>query len=119
KALAIAPDGIGLADGQPDIESAKQEALRQCAISAKRVCRIYAAGMDVVWSKGFLPVPASGDLRTEPLDARLVADQIPTFNGELRRAVEQGFANAPVHKALAMSTNSAWFYVRRATKGEA
>src|SRR5262249_29964294 len=57
KALAIAPDGIGLADGQPDIESAKQEALRQCAISAKRVCRIYAAGMDVVWSKGFLPVP--------------------------------------------------------------
>src|SRR5262249_6015656 len=119
KALAIAPDGFGLADGQPDTESAKREALRLCAISAKRVCRLYAVGMDVVWSKEFLPAPAPRDVRTQPLDVRLVAEEMPFFDAGRRRSIEQGFVNGRDHKALAMISSYVWFTTGTATRGEA
>jgi DNA-binding winged helix-turn-helix (wHTH) protein len=119
KALAIAADGIGVADGARDIGSAKQEALRQCASAAKRVCRIYAEGMDVVWSRESLPLPAPGDLRSEPLEIPLVADEIPTLSRNARRDIAERFGSAPNHKALAITTHGAWFVTERNTRLEA
>src|SRR6185436_10686638 len=74
KALAIARVGFAVADGQANPEAAKQEALRSCVVRTMQQCRLYAVGMDVVWSKAALPLPAPGDLRFEPLDVPLVPD---------------------------------------------
>jgi DNA-binding winged helix-turn-helix (wHTH) protein len=119
KALALAVDGMGVADGAPDIQSAKQEALRQCGAGAKTVCRIYAVGMDVVWSRESLPLPASSDLHSVPLDIPLTADAIPTLRIDVRRRIADRFVKALDHKALAITTGGAWLVTEKATRVEA
>ena len=104
KALAIAREGWSVVDGASDSEAAKHEALRQCAGRAKGVCRIYAAGTDVVWSKDTLPLPAPRDIRSEPLQTPLIADDIPVLNSQIRRAIAEGHIESPNHKALAITT---------------
>ena len=110
KALAIARDGWGVADRASSAENAEKEALRQCASRAKGVCRLYASGMEVVWSKDTLPLPAPGDLRSEPLEARLEAGDVPTVDRTGRDRLPGLHLNHPDHKALALG-NRAYFWV--------
>lgn len=118
KALAISNDGWSVADGAPDIETAQKEALRQCAARGKSVCRIYATGTDVVWSRDMLPLAAPGDLRAEPLQAPLIADDIPTLNSQTRRAIADGHIKSPNHKALALTTRGYFWVNNLPTRGE-
>jgi len=119
KALALASDGVGVADGAPNSDSAKQEALRQCSIVAKRLCRIYAVGMDVVWSKEALPLPVPSDLHVEPLDIPLVPDEIPIFSSRGRQDVAERYMKSANPRALAFTAGVAWFQVQRASREEA
>lgn len=119
KALAIAGDGWAVADGAPDIETASKEALRQCAAKAKRVCRLYAVGTNVVWPREALPLPALSDLRSEPLTVPLNVDDIPTLTSSGRRELTQGHINAPDHKALALTTRGYWGVYDQPTISEA
>jgi DNA-binding winged helix-turn-helix (wHTH) protein len=118
KALAISNDGWSVADGASDIETAQKEALRQGAARGKSVCRIYATGTDVVWSRDMLPLPAPGDLRAEPLQAPLIADDIPTLNSQTRRAIADGHMKSPNHKALALTTRGYFWVNNLPTRGE-
>jgi DNA-binding winged helix-turn-helix (wHTH) protein len=119
KALAITGVGMAVADGQPNAEAAKQEALQRCNARTKRQCRLYAVGMDVVWPKEALPMPAPADLRFEPLDAPLVPDDIPLVNRERRDAIARTHMNAPNHRALAVAKGVAWTQAARETRAEA
>lgn len=119
KALAISVFGWGVADGEPDTESAKQEALRQCNARAKRRCRVYAVGTDVVWSAATLPLPAPADVRAEPLDLALVPSQIPTISRNAQRDIADRYVRARGYKALALTTGAAWFVRERSTRAEA
>jgi len=119
KAVAIAREGWSIVDGASDSEAAKHEALRQCAGRAKGVCRIYAVGMDVVWSSSTLPLPALRDIRSEPLQAPLVADEIPILNSQARRAIAEGHIKGPNHKALAITTRGGYLWMNNLpTRGE-
>lgn len=118
KALAISNEGWSVADSAPDIESAKQEALRQCTARAKGVCRIYAAGMDVVLSRDTLPLPAPGDIRLIPLQEPLIVDEIPTLNSTARHEIEAGHMKGANHKALAITTRGYFWVNNLPTRGE-
>jgi DNA-binding winged helix-turn-helix (wHTH) protein len=119
KALAITGEGLAVADGQPNAESAKEDALRRCTARTKRQCRIYAVGMDVVWSKEALPLPAPEDLRFEPLDAPLVPDDIPLISRDRRDAIARTHMQAPNRRALALTAGVAWTQGARETRAEA
>jgi hypothetical protein len=119
KALAIAGFGVGVADGEPNAEAAKQDALRRCNAQTKRQCRLYAVGMDVVWSKDALPMPAPEDLLFEPLDDPLVPDDIPLVNRERRDQIARTHLKAANHRALALAKGAAWTQGARATRAEA
>jgi hypothetical protein len=111
KAVAISADGWGTAVGAPSPEIATREALERCRARTKAVtvCRVYAVGTDVVWPRDSLPLPRPADLRTELLDLRFVAAEIPTFGDARRRQIED-YVKAPEHKALAISKrgNALW-----------
>src|SRR5205823_8477157 len=73
KALAISDSGWYVADGAPDLESAKQDALKGCgtisaSIKSLGPCTLYAVGTDVVWSEQTAPLPAPSDIRIEPTE---------------------------------------------------
>lgn len=119
KALAITGGGMAIADGQPNAEAAKRDALQRCNVRTKRQCRLYAVGMDIVWSKEALPLPAPDDLRFEPLDAPLVPDEIPMLNRDRRETIARVHMNAPNHRALALATNEAWTMSGRGSRTEA
>jgi DNA-binding winged helix-turn-helix (wHTH) protein len=110
KALAIAGEGWSVADGASSRENAEQEALRQCAARTKGVCRIYASGMEVVWSKDALPMPAAGDLRSEVSETPLVVDDIPTLDSTARNKLVDAHLKRADHKALALATRG-YFWV--------
>jgi DNA-binding winged helix-turn-helix (wHTH) protein len=119
KALAIAGLAMGVSDGQPHVDAAKQDALRRCNARTKGQCRLYAVGLDVMWSKEALPMPAPEDLRFEPLEAPLVPDDIPMISRERREAIARTHMNAPNHRALALSKGVAWTQGARDTRAEA
>jgi DNA-binding winged helix-turn-helix (wHTH) protein len=119
KALAITGEGMGVADGEANAEAAKQDALRQCTARTKRQCRIYAVGMEVVWSKEALPLPAPADLRFEPLKIPLVPDDVPLVDRNRRERIANEHMKAPNHRALALTTGGAWTIPARATRAEA
>jgi DNA-binding winged helix-turn-helix (wHTH) protein len=120
KALAIAADGLGIADGEVDEHSAKQEALRLCGTTAKKPCRIYAVGNNVVWSDDVMPMPAAGDLRVEPLDIPLTADALTFATPEEARSLVDKVLPAPNHKALAtIGGGTAWQVFRQRSRAEA
>ncbi|HKH02898.1 MAG TPA: transcriptional regulator [Bradyrhizobium sp.] len=119
KALAIAGDGWGVADAATDLESAKREALMHCATRAKRACKIYAVGMNVVWSRESLPIPEAADLHSEPLDRPLIAEAIPTLSLANRRRLAETYPAAQNHKALALTTGGSWTVREKGTRGEA
>jgi DNA-binding winged helix-turn-helix (wHTH) protein len=119
KALAITGMGMGVADGQPDAEAAKQDALRRCNARTNRQCRLYALGMDVVWSKEAIPMPAAEDLRFEPLEVTLVPDEIPMISRDRQDAIARMHMKAPNHRALALTKGAAWTQGARETRAEA
>lgn len=119
KALAIAYDTTAVSDGATDIESAKQEALRQCQSKTKRVCRIYAAGLDVVWSRASVPLPEPGDLRSEPLSIQLVPDDVPLMRGIARRNIAEQYMKWNPHTALAITTDGSHYTSERRSRSEA
>jgi hypothetical protein len=108
KALAIAAQGWGVASGASNPESAKSEALQRCGAHAKStVCKIYASGMDVTWSRDWVPMALAADLHTEPLDEPLRAADLPLTDSS-RARVEQ-FARQADHKALALTGRRSFF----------
>jgi DNA-binding winged helix-turn-helix (wHTH) protein len=119
KALAIAGLAIGVAEGEANAEAARQDALQRCNAKTKKTCRLYAAGMDVVWSKDALPMAAPEDLRFEPLEAPLVPDDIPLINRERRESVARMHLAGPDHRALALTRGAAWTQNARASRAEA
>jgi hypothetical protein len=120
KALALATNGaIGLADGEPDIERAKSEALRRCGGGGRTFCRVYAVGMDIVWPRAAFPLPSPRDLRTEPLDVRLVLDELPPLNDTSRKMIVEHYTSQPDHKALAMTTGAVWIQNKKSSPEEA
>jgi DNA-binding winged helix-turn-helix (wHTH) protein len=119
KAIAITGLGMGVADGQPDAESARQDALRRCNVRPGRECRLYAVGMDVVWSKDAIPMPASEDLRFEPLDVPLATDEIPLVSRDRQDTIARTHLKASNHRALAVTKGVAWTQSGRETRAEA
>jgi DNA-binding winged helix-turn-helix (wHTH) protein len=119
KALAITGMGIGVAEGEPDAETAKQVALRRCNARNNRQCRVYAVGMDVVWSKAVVPMPAMEDLRFEPLDVPLATDEIPLVSRERQDEIARTHIKASNHRALAVTRGMAWTQSGRETRAEA
>jgi DNA-binding winged helix-turn-helix (wHTH) protein len=108
KALAIAAQGWGVASGASNPESAKSEALQRCSARAKStMCKIYASGMDVTWSRDWVPMALAADLHTEPLDEPLRAADLPLTDSS-RARVEQ-FARQADHKALALTGRRSFF----------
>jgi DNA-binding winged helix-turn-helix (wHTH) protein len=106
KALAIGAGGaMGIADGAADAETAKQDALRQCTARGNP-CRIYAAGSEVVWSKGSLPMPHPRDIRTATLDIPVVPEDIPTLNDGNKQTIARVYLPPRAgHKAMTMLTS--------------
>jgi DNA-binding winged helix-turn-helix (wHTH) protein len=119
KALAITGEGLAVADGHSNAEAARQDALQRCNERTKRNCRLYAVGMDVVWSPEALPLPAPSDLRLEPLGIPLVPEEIPTLDRERRNRIAQMHLRAPDHRTLAVTARGHWAINSRATRAEA
>ena len=118
KAVAIAAQGWGVASGTSDLESAKREALQRCGVRAKSaICKIYASGMDVTWSRDWVPMALAADLHTEPLDEPLRAADLP-LSASSRARVEQ-FTSQADHKALAFTGRSFFAHAGSADRVEA
>lgn len=117
KILAIGSDRFSVVDNATDVERAKQEALRQCSSAATR-CRIYAVGIDVVWSRESMPMADAGDLRTEPLAISLVPEHIPTLSGR-RKEIIKGYMKGLDHRAMALTTGRTAYVTARSSKAEA
>jgi len=112
KALAIAADGLfGLAEGASSTERAQQDAMQQCQRQSRRACKVYAAGMAVIWAKASVPMADPEDLRVEPLAIRLNADDVPNINPDARRVIADLFIPARGNRALAL-TSGRHFFVR-------
>ena len=108
KALAITGLGMAVADGEPNAEAAKQDALRRCNARTKGQCRLYAVGMDVVWSKEALPMPAPDDLRFEPLEASPGSRRHSDDQSRAAGRIARTHMRAPNHRALALTNGVAW-----------
>lgn len=119
KALAITGGGMAVADGQPDIDTAKQEALQRCNARTQRQCRLYAVGMDVVWSKDTIPMAAPEDLRFEPLDVPLVPDDIPTLDPSVKEQIARNHMKAANPRAVALTTRGSWRIAAKGSRAEA
>jgi len=118
KALAITGGFMAVAEGEVSAEAARQDALRRCTARANRQCRLYAVGMNVVWSGEAMPLTAASDLRFEPLGIPLVPDEIPTLDRDRQDRIATQMQGAD-HKALAITTRGSWVVNSRATRAEA
>jgi DNA-binding winged helix-turn-helix (wHTH) protein len=120
KALAISRESWSVVDGAADMETARREALRQCAATTKAgVCRIYAAGAQVVWSQEAVPLPANTDLKLEPLQAPLVPNDIPWLNAQQKRDFSERYLTGPKYKAVALTTRGFYWTVNSGASSEA
>jgi DNA-binding winged helix-turn-helix (wHTH) protein len=119
KAIAIAGGHLGVADAAPEIEAAKQDALRRCNAGSRRPCQLYAVGTAVVWTKESMPLPDPEDLRGEPLDLALVPDEVPLLHTDRRRRLATGYVNRPDHRAVALTLGRDWIITERQSRAEA
>jgi DNA-binding winged helix-turn-helix (wHTH) protein len=119
KALAITGEGFAVSEGEASGEAARQDALRRCHARTKRQCRLYAVGMNVVWSPEALPLPAARDIRLEPLNIPLVPDEIPVIDAPRRETIARLHMKAANHRALALTTRGTWTTNSRTTRAEA
>jgi DNA-binding winged helix-turn-helix (wHTH) protein len=120
KALALSPNGHWhLVDGAQDLDGAKQRALQGCADKAKRACTIYAAGMDVLWSKETVPLVVPSDLRSRALKMPLVISEIPAVGTVVQHQIAEVYPKGLPHKALAITTLGYGWIGSLNTTGEA
>jgi DNA-binding winged helix-turn-helix (wHTH) protein len=121
KALAISRGHMVVVDGAADAERARADALQRCGEGARSgaVCRLYAVGNEVVWSQASLPLPAPGEVRDAPLDAPLVAAEVPTITSATRNRVDERYVEGPSPKALALATGGIWYVRERTSRAEA
>src|SRR5262245_8768051 len=118
KALAISREGWGLAIGAAGEDSAKREALDRCKQrDDKGICRIYAVGNVVIWSRTLLPLPF--DVRSEVLEAPFLPDEGELISRRLRAPRVEAYLKEKDHKALAASVNGFWPVANRPTRSEA
>jgi hypothetical protein len=115
--VAIGSERFSVVDNATDAEGAKQEALKQCNTRTTR-CRVYAVGMDVIWSKAAIPLADPGDLRTEPLALPFVSADVPTLSAR-RRELVAGYTKALDHRAVALTTGRSAYVTTRGSRAEA
>jgi class 3 adenylate cyclase len=119
KSLAISREGHGLAVGAVDVDVAKREALDRCNQRyQKGICRTYAVGNKVVWSKPKFPLPA--DMRFTTLDTPFTPEEIKlliwaSVSGDRFRT----YMERPQHKALAIASRTNWLAYNHSDPGEA
>ena len=117
KALAISRQGLGVAYGAPDIESAKREALDRCkARDEKGYCRLYAVGMKVEWSRPLMPLPV--DVRTDPMETPLAAEDHGPIRWAINKAGFDRYLQEANPKALAIGQRHYWFTLRQPDRAE-
>jgi DNA-binding winged helix-turn-helix (wHTH) protein len=105
KALAIGGGGqFHVADGAQTAEKAQEAASQGCLAKMQRPCRVYAAGMDIVWSEQSIPLPVPRDVRTEPLGIPLDPHTVPLLPDEERRVIADRIRTKHMSQALALST---------------
>jgi DNA-binding winged helix-turn-helix (wHTH) protein len=105
KAVAIGGGGqFHVADGAQTAEKAQEAALQGCFAKLKRPCRVYAAGLDVVWSEQSIPLPVSRDVRTEPLGIPLDPHTIPLILNKERKVIADQMRTSDMPHVLALST---------------
>jgi DNA-binding response OmpR family regulator len=123
KAIAISRDGWGVSSGAANEEAAKSEALERCRDRDRTgVCRVYAVGDEVVWSKSMLALPLAADVRSEALGPvtseslnklwQMIWHVSPTQN-------VIGYISGKEHKALAVDFTSAEWWGGRPNQSEA
>jgi adenylate cyclase len=113
KALAISRENYAVSVGDPDVASARREAMGRCRQKdQKGYCRIYAVGNKVVWSKPLLPLPA--DMRTEPLETPLALAhrELIAWTTFSQKAFED-YVNGKGHRALAIARDTFWLAIER------
>jgi hypothetical protein len=118
KALAISADSYGMSVGASKLDIAQREALDQCRPRSTTICRIYATATTVSWSKEWIPLAASSDLRVEPLDLPpVVAAELKDLLGA---APDNRYLGGANHRALAYTTGGGqWFTAGRSSRSEA
>jgi hypothetical protein len=117
KALAISADSYGMSVGASSLDIAQREAIDQCRPRSTTICRIYATGTTVIWSKEWISLPASSDLRVEPLDLPPVAAELQNLLGV---APDNRYLGGANHKAWAYTTGGgSWFTAGRSSRSEA
>ena len=103
KAVAISVGGFGVAVGARDAASAQAEALERCKARARRYCRLYAVGTDVVWSIKSLPLPLRFDVHGEPLEQAFDPAALPpSMIGPAEALSLQLYMKQRDHRALAL-----------------
>jgi len=118
KALAISADSYGMSVGASSLEVAQREALDQCRPRSTTIGRIYATGTTVSWSKEWIPLPASSDLRIEPLDLPLVV--AAELQNLLGAAPDNRYLGGANHRAWAYTTGGGWWFTAgRSSRSEA
>jgi adenylate cyclase len=117
KALAISADSFFVSDKATDHESAKREALEGCRLRSRQtICRLYAAGMDVVWSNEWVPLPSPNDVRAEPMDIPPLAPGAVI----LGYSIPAGYPTGPDHRAIAITkAGGHWLVLQRSSRIEA
>jgi adenylate cyclase len=119
KALAISRENYAVSVGDPDVASARREAMGRCRQKdQKGYCRIYAVGNKVVWSKPLLPLPA--DMRTEPIELPFAPAhrELITWANMTQKGAED-YANGKGHRAMALARDTYWVTVNRSNQAEA
>jgi hypothetical protein len=116
KALAISADSYGMSVGASSLDIAQREALDQCRTRSTTICRIYATGTTVSWSKEWISLPVSSDLRVEPLDLPLVAAELQNLLGV---APDNRYLGGANHRAWAYITGGFWLTTGRSSRSEA
>ena len=129
KAVAIAYDAMAVVDSAATFEDAKRSVLELCQARTRvlepsafwpgKVCKIYALGPDVVWSRDAVPLPAPSDLRVEPLSIQLVPNDVPLVRGNSRRNIADQYMKLSPNKALAITTNGLHYTSDRRGRAEA
>ena len=74
--------------------------------------------MDVVWEKAKLPVPSPEDLRVEPTDHPLVANDVPLVVSSFKNGLQR-YLEGPDHRAVALTAGRSMFVTKRSSRAEA
>ena len=125
KAIAISREGWGVSSGAANEAAAKNEALERCRErDATGLCRIYAVGDAVVWTKSMLALPLPADIRSDgsggpPVTAEDLNKVWQMIWHIAPPQVVAGYVSGKEHKALALDFTSVYWSGGRPTQSEA